>query len=360
MRSLRSETLILTSSLNSPDKMTAEWASYRLDFKFEARTSRESMRHKDTYFVRIPRQDGSGYGYGECALFKGLSSDDCPDYEMQLSAACANPAEPSSYSSIRFGIETALINAGYSTLPSSPFMRGEEGIPINGLVWMGDKELMRKRIDEKLADGFDVIKLKIGGIDFESELQLLAYIRSRYSSNTLQLRLDANGSFTPENAMAKLERLSSYDIHSIEQPIKARQAEDMHRLCRLSPIPIALDEELIGTPTDAKISLILDYIKPQYIILKPALCGGLSGATLWANKAERRNIGWWATSALESNVGLQAIARWTSMRGVTLPQGLGTGQLYYNNVKSGLYLQGQLLFNNPDIDFEMPQLIWHR
>lgn len=340
--------------------MIAEWASYRLDFRFEARTSRESMRCKDTYFVRIPRLDGLGYAYGECALFRGLSADDCPDYEARLSDACANPTMPSPYSSIRFGIETALINAGYNSLPSTPFMRGEEGIPINGLVWMGDKEQMRRRIDEKLEHGFDVIKLKIGGIDFDSELQLLAYIRGRYSSRTLQLRLDANGSFTPENAMDKLTRLSHYDIHSIEQPVKAGQSAVMRNLCRLTPIPIALDEELIGTPDDDKIALILDYIQPQFIILKPALCGGLSGASMWADAAQQRNVGWWATSALESNVGLQAIARWTALRGVTLPQGLGTGQLYYNNVKSGLYLKGQMLFNSPDVDFEMPQLTWHR
>lgn len=339
----------------------ARWAPYKLDFKFLARTSREAMTSKGTYFVSLPHATDNGKSVvGECALFRGLSSDDLPDYEQKLSVACETPFEASEYSSIRFGLETALINGGYVTTPSTPFLRGEEGIPINGLIWIGDRREMLKRIDEKLDAGFHVLKLKIGGIDFESELSLIQYIRDRYDTSVLELRLDANGSFTPESALEKLDRLSLYGIHSIEQPVRAGQLEIMAEICRQSPIDIALDEEIIGTPTPGHVAQLLDTVRPQYIILKPALCGGLSGADLWADEAEKRSIGWWATSALESNVGLLAIARWLAARGVSRPQGLGTGQLYHNNIPSGLYLRGERLYLNPEIDFELPSLSWRR
>lgn len=340
--------------------MQAEWAPYTLDFKFEARTSRESMRHKDTYFVRIPRADGNGYGVGECALFKGLSAEPAAGYTDILSHACASPMTNIDVSSIQFGLETARIDAGYVERPVSDFLLGREGIPINGLIWMGDRNTMKLRIDEKLDAGFKVLKMKIGGIDFDSEVSLLEYIRKRYPASTLELRLDANGSFTPENAMHRLERLASFDIHSIEQPIKAGQSREMARICRSSPIAIALDEELIGMPTNESVQHILDEIGPQYIILKPALCGGLASADRWADEAERRSIGWWATSALESNVGLLAIATWVAARGVSMPQGLGTGQLYYNNIPSGLYLNGDRLYYNADRETEIPDLQWRR
>lgn len=339
----------------------AHWSPYKLDFKFLARTSREAMTSKDTYFISLPHIAGNGQEVvGECALFRGLSSDDLPDYEQKLSEACNNPLATPLYSSIRFGLETAFINGGYVSTPSTSFLRGEEGIPINGLIWMGDRREMLKRIDEKLDAGFHVLKLKIGGIDFDSELSLIKYIRDRYDSSLLELRLDANGSFSPEKALEKLERLSVYAIHSIEQPIRAGQLEIMAEICSKSPVDIALDEEIIGTPSPERVAHILDTVCPQYIILKPALCGGLSGADLWADEAEKRSIGWWATSALESNVGLLAIARWLASRGVSRPQGLGTGQLYHNNIPSGLYLKGERLYFNPEIDFELPALSWRR
>ena len=330
--------------------MQTEWASYMLNFTFLARTSRESMRQKETYFVRI------GDRVGECALFRGLSSDDLPDYEQQLTAACKNIESLPTYSSIRFGVETAMLPATDDT----PFMRGEEGIPINGLIWMGNRHEMRKRIDEKLNDGFKVLKLKIGGIDFESELELLKYIRSRYSAEVLELRLDANGSFRPEQATERLQKLRDFSIHSIEQPIAAGQHAKMAQLCATSPIPIALDEELIGSHTLEESNQLLDEIKPQYIILKPSLCGGLSGANVWADAAESRNIDWWATSALESNIGLMAIARWVTSRGVKIPQGLGTGLLYSNNIESPLRLVGDRLFYDPEGSWLFPDLKWHR
>lgn len=317
-----------------------------------------AMRVKDTYFVRLTDSATGRTGIGECALFRGLGSDDLPDYEEKLALACADPAEPSPYSSIRFGIECAMIAAGLAEMPSTPYSCGEEGIPINGLIWMGDRAEMRQRIDEKLNAGFRVLKMKIGGIDFESETDLLRYIRSRYSPETLELRLDANGSFAPEVAAERLDILSKFHIHSIEQPVKAGQTDIMARICRETPIPVALDEELIGMPNAESAAALLDAIRPQYIILKPSLCGGLSGAGLWADAAESRGIGWWATSALESNVGLHAIACWVASRGVMLPQGLGTGLLYSNNIPSPLELRGDRLYCNPSGTWDYSALGW--
>lgn len=337
--------------------VTAEWAPYRLYFRFTARTSRESMTHKDTYLVRLRDTDTGREAVGECALFRGLSADDVPDYEQRLSAACSRPCEPAAESSIRFGLESAM-QALYPAGAESAFERGEAGIPINGLIWMGDREEMRRRIDAKLDAGFHVLKLKIGGIDFEAELALLEYIRSRYSPAALELRLDANGYMTPDNARDRLGRLAAHSIHSIEQPLRAGQTEATARLCEWSPIAIALDEELIGADDpDALIAAI----RPAYVILKPALCGGLSGATRWADAAERAGIGWWATSALESNVGLAAIARWVARRGVSMPQGLGTGMLYHNNFASPLELRGERLWSDPSRCLVIPDnLPWRQ
>lgn len=317
-----------------------------------------AMRVKDTYFVRLTDSATGRTGIGECALFRGLGSDDLPDYEEKLALACADPTVPSPYSSIRFGIECAMIAAGLAEMPSTPYSRGKEGIPINGLIWMGDRAEMRRRIDEKLNAGFRVLKMKIGGIDFESETDLLRYIRSRYSPETLELRLDANGSFAPEVAAERLDILSKFHIHSIEQPVKAGQTDIMARICRETPISVALDEELIGMPDAESAATLLETIRPQYIILKPSLCGGLSGADLWADAAESRGIGWWATSALESNVGLHAIACWVASRGVTLPQGLGTGLLYSNNIPSPLELRGDRLYFNPSGTWDYSALGW--
>lgn len=317
-----------------------------------------AMRVKDTYFVRLTDSATGRTGIGECALFRGLGSDDLPDYEEKLALACADPTVPSPYSSIRFGIECAMIAAGLAEMPSTHYSCGEEGIPINGLIWMGDRAEMRRRIDEKLNAGFRVLKMKIGGIDFESETDLLRYIRSRYSPETLELRLDANGSFAPEVAAERLDILSKFHIHSIEQPVKAGQTDIMARICRETPIPVALDEELIGMPDAESAAALLETIRPQYIILKPSLCGGLSGAGLWADAAESLGIGWWATSALESNVGLHAIACWVASRGVTMPQGLGTGLLYSNNIPSPLELRGDRLYCNPSGTWDYSALGW--
>jgi o-succinylbenzoate synthase len=337
--------------------MRAEWAKYQLDFRFDARTSRGSMTQKDTYLLRLIDENGR-VGVGECALFRGLSAEDSDDYEAMLNRACEHPEELSDISSIRFGFETALADLGAAPFAESDFTQGRAGIPINGLIWMGNREEMKQRIDEKLAAGFNVLKMKIGGIDFDSECDLFGYIRSRYSADILELRLDANGSFTADNAIERLNRLSQFSVHSIEQPIKAGRYAEMAEICRRSPIAIALDEELIGKWQPADISQILDGIAPQYIILKPSLCGGFAAAATWADEAERRGIGWWATSALESNIGLTAIAKWVAARGVRMPQGLGTGQLYYNNFESALHMEGDRLYYDPEKALIIPEDVW--
>lgn len=330
------------------------WCPYSLEFKFEARTSRAVMQVKDTYFIRTT--DGI---ISEVPLFKGLSAEDNDGFESRLSLACASNT-PGTDSSIRFGFE-ALERRSRGSFQNNLFMKGMQGIPINGLVWMGDKMTMKSRIADKLNSGFKVLKLKIGGINFEDELDLLSDIRRGFSPNDLEIRLDANGSFSPGNALERLERLSEFSIHSLEQPIKAGQEAIMADICKLSPIPIALDEELIGTRSREESFALIEKIKPQYLILKPALCGGFSGADTYIDIACQLDISWWATSSLESNIGLFDIALWLSDHGIDMPQGLGTGQLYFNNIPSPLELRGAELFYNPDAAWVWPeQLSWRR
>lgn len=346
--------------------LTARWTSYDLDFCFEAVTSRERMKSKRTYFVEVSDSTNGKKAYGECALFRGLSHDDGPFYEECLAAACGDVSASlsSPFASIRFGFEMAIgalkDDSVFLKIPS-PWAYGEMGIPINGLIWMGDKALMFERIKEKLALGFHVLKLKIGGINLEDEIDLLAYIRSKFSCDSLEIRLDANGSFAPEKALNNIERLSCFQIHSIEQPVKAGMSDAMSEICRKSPIKIALDEELIGLKTAEEKMQILDYINPQYIILKPTLIGGLRQADEWVELATQRNIGWWATSALESNIGLNAIAQWVAAKHPKIPQGLGTGQLYKNNVPMPLSVKGDRLFCEGDFDSRfMDKLLWRQ
>lgn len=333
--------------------LKAVWTKYTLDFLRQSRTSREVLDVKDTYFIKIVDTENPGIaGYGEAALFRGLSADDTPEFTDLLENCCKSINELDirsvSSSAIRMGLETALSdlrNGG----EHEPFYSGT--IPptrINGLIWMGDKQFMLDEIEVKLHHGFNCLKLKIGGIDFENEVDILRSIRHRYSSDVLELRLDANGAFTPDNAMHRLERLAAFGIHSIEQPIKAGQQREMAAICRQSPIPVALDEELIGLKDIHEKCDIIDTIRPAYIILKPTLCGGFAQSDEWIDIAEKRGTGWWATSALESNIGLNAIARWSATHNVTIPQGLGTGQLYSNNIDSPLVLTGEYLTSLPD------------
>lgn len=347
--------------------LKAEYARYRLNFKEPARTSRQTMTDKLTYFIRITDDEKPGiYGIGECALFEGLSCDDRADYEEVLQATCRDinfldAEEMRKWPSIVFGVETALMdlrNGGRRQPFPSPWSKGHSEITINGLVWMGNINEMRRRIDEKLDAGFRCLKFKIGGEDFVQEKELLESVRKRYSPDTLEIRLDANGAFTPENALERLSALAPLHIHSIEQPIKAGQWNAMALISKESPIPIALDEELIGINDAESKFKMLSAIRPRYIIIKPSLCGGFSGASEWISIAELLNTGWWATSALESNIGLNAIAQWVSTLDTTLPQGLGTGMLYTNNIASPIVQQRDKLEYAPQMAWQIPDFEW--
>ena len=330
----------------------AEYSRYLLHFKEDAGTSRGMLKEKETFFVKVWDENcPEVFGMGECALFRGLSADDRKNYEEKLEEVCqrieeVKMEELEEWSSIRFGVEMALQDlamGGRQLYFPSAFTEGRLAIEINGLIWMGDKSTMLQRIQQKLEAGFHCIKLKIGAIDFEAELSLLQYIRERFSREKVELRVDVNGAFAPEEAMSKLEALAAFGLHSIEQPIRQGQWEEMAHLCRETPIPIALDEELIGVYGRKKKLELLEKVQPQYIILKPALCGGFSGAREWIELAEKRGIGWWVTSALESNIGLNALAQWVATLGNPMPQGLGTGQLYTNNLWSPLRQEGECL-----------------
>lgn len=330
-----------------------------LHFRQPAGTSRGVYTTRRSWFVTLTSPQKPGVkGVGECAPLPDLSCDALADYEEILQDACrlvattgrTNFDELRPYPSMLFGLETALAQyeaGGSPALFDTAFGRGEEGIPINGLVWMGSFAEMSSRLEEKLQQGFRCIKLKIGAIDFEQELALVRHIREAFGKEQLELRVDANGGFTPANAMQRLEALAPYGIHSIEQPIRQRQWDAMAKLCRESPIPIALDEELIGVNSPEQKAELLDTIRPAFIVLKPSLHGGMSGSREWIQLARERGIGSWITSALESNVGLNAIAHFcASVYGphVSMPQGLGTGQLFTDNIDMPLLIRGDRLW----------------
>jgi len=341
------------------------FAKYNLVFKQPSGTSRGILKHKVTYFLKL--ESKNNWGIGECALFKGLSADDVPNYESKLKWVCNNInlglenllVKLGRFPSIQFGIEQAFLSLSqcdkFELFPSD-FTKSKKGIVINGLIWMGSKEFMNRQIKEKLKLGFTTIKLKIGAIDFKSELEILKSIRQEYSVSEIALRVDANGAFRPNEALEKLKQLSDFDLHSIEQPIKANQWEQMAKLCQKSPLPIALDEELIGIFEDAKREQLLRKISPQYIILKPSLIGGFIGSKKWIDLAKKLNIGWWITSALEGNIGLNAIAQFTYSLKNTMPQGLGTGSLFTNNIASPLEVKKGAIFYNNDKNWNLSEL----
>ena len=348
--------------------MKATYLKYTLNFKLPSGTSRGVLKTKDTYFIILSENEKQGIG--ECGVFKGLSIDDRPDYEEKLQWVCASIhlgidklyKELIEFPSIQIGIETAFksLNAEnkFEIFPSK-FSRGEKSIPINGLVWMGDKGFMKQQISDKLQQGFSCIKMKIGAIDFKTELDLLTSIRKEYAPSDIELRVDANGAFSPSEALEKLKWLSDLQLHSIEQPIKQGQWQEMARLCEDTPLPIALDEELIGIFSEEEKKKMINTINPQYIILKPSLIGGFKGSDSWIEIAEKKNIGWWITSALESNVGLNAIAQYTFTKNSKLPQGLGTGSLFTNNIPAPLEVcNGSLYYNtNHNWDFNRKEFL---
>ena len=330
--------------------MTAKYYQYILNFKRPGGTSRGVLHKKKTFILEVFENDRKGIG--ECGLFRGLSYDDVPEYEEKLKWLCENinedyeflKEELRHFPSIWFGYEQALLNIknGSDIYFPSNFTEGNASIKINGLIWMGSTEFMEEQIEEKLKLGFDCIKLKIG-TDWNSEKKILKELREKFPAEKLELRVDANGAFSFEEAKEVLKELSDLKTHSIEQPIKAGNTEQMKLLCAETTTPIALDEELIGVVNASEKIKLLETIKPQYIILKPSLVGGFSGCDEWISAAENFGIDWWITSALESNIGLNAIAQYTFTKGNPLPQGLGTGSLFTNNFESSLLLTGDQL-----------------
>lgn len=336
----------------------ASLQKHTLIFKEASGTSRGILREKGSWFISIwDLENPDIIGTGEASIIKSLSPEWSDHYELNLTEVIekinfhidTGLQELKSLPSIHFAIETALLdlkNGGKKIFFPSDFTKNKASIPINGLIWMGNKEFMEAQIKNKIESGFDCLKMKIGAIDFETEVEILRSIRKKYSKERLELRVDANGAFTPKNVMGKLDILASLNIHSIEQPIKQRQYDEMKAICANTPLPIALDEELISLNSKVEKRHLLEYIKPQYIILKPSLVGGFESSDEWIHCAETLDIGWWITSALESNVGLNAIAQYTFTKNNPLPQGLGTGQLYTNNIESKLYIENGRLFHS--------------
>lgn len=330
--------------------MRTSFYHYPLQFKRPAGTSRGYMNTKNSWILEI--EENGVIGRGEVSIIEGLSPEytNITDFEKTINEICSALeqgtrskeqllADLANFPSIKFGIETALrdlSNGGTGIIFDNAFSRGEKRIPINGLVWMGDENFMREQIEQKLREGYTTIKMKIGAINTATELAILKSIRDSYSSNEITLRVDANGAFGPTEIPIILEQLAELEIHSIEQPIKPGQWKEISLLCSNSPVPIALDEELIGINDLSEKIELLDKIKPPFIILKPSLHGGISGTQEWIRLAEERHIGWWMTSALESNIGLNAICQLAGEYALELPQGLGTGSLYTNNIPSDL------------------------
>ena len=336
--------------------MKAHYKKHILEFKTPSGTSRGILKTKEAWFIVL--EDKGRLGFGECGMLRGLSIDDRPDFEQTLQWVCANIhlGEQQLYDaltefpSIQMGLEIAFRSLAahdpFQIYPSA-FTKGEASIAINGLIWMGDKDFMSKQIATKLNEGFGCIKMKIGAINFDTELALLKSIRQEFSASEIEIRVDANGAFDPKNALEKLKQLSDLDLHSIEQPIAVKQWDQMAYLCEKSPLDIALDEELIGVFSNQDKQRLLNHINPQYIILKPSFIGGFKGSDSWIELSQTNNVQWWITSALESNVGLNAISQYTFTKNSTLPQGLGTGSLYTNNIASALQITKGTLCYNP-------------
>ncbi len=319
--------------------MKASWTKRTLNLKQPAGTSRGVIKSRDVWYITLCENGITGIG--ECAPLRGLSLDNFDQIESKLEEVCANPklfindlSSLKDFPSIRFGLEMAcfdLKNGG-----GQNYYGSFDSIEINGLIWMGNPDFMMGQVEQKLDEGWTCIKLKIGALDFDSELDILRSIRSRFSRDELELRVDINGAFTENDVREKLNRLAEFDLHSIEQPIQPGQWDLLAELCESSPIPIALDEELIPLINDAERIEMLENVNPQYLVLKPSLLGGFSETKKWIRMAKERNIGWWITSALESNIGLNAIAQWTAKMKPDGFQGLGTGQLFTNNIPSPL------------------------
>lgn len=345
--------------------MRLQFAPYILKFKEPAGTSRGVLTEKPTCYMRLfDENNPSRYGVGEAAVFPGLSpeADDRFFYklmELQANVRLGRSTDLSHFPSLQFGFEQCIrdFTGGCNGIYyPSQFVAGIQSIQINGLVWMGNREEMMERMEKKLEEGFSCIKFKIGAIDWKSEIDMIETVRKRYNRDRVEIRVDANGAFDMDHALPRLKHLADLGVHSIEQPIKAGQPLMMQFLCQGSPLPIALDEELIGKFSMEEKARTLDAIHPQFIVIKPTLTGGYSGAEEWIKLAEERNIGWWITSSLESNIGLNALAQWTATLGNKMPQGLGTGALFTNNLDAPIYLEGDKLRYNPELTLNRQQL----
>ena len=341
--------------------MRLQFAPYILKFKEPAGTSRGVMTEKITCLMRVfDEKNPEEFGIGEAAVFPGLSAEADERFfyklmELQTNVRIGKATDLTYFPSLQFGFEQVLrdFSSGCRGIYfDSPFIRGEKSIVTNGLIWMGTYQEMIDRIERKMEEGFKCIKLKIGAIDWRKEVELIEFIRKRHDRSEIEIRVDANGGFTMENVIPRLKRLADLDVHSIEQPIKAGTPELMKFLCDVSPLPIALDEELIGKFTFDQKKVTLDEIHPSYIVLKPSLVGGIAGCEEWIRLAEERNIGWWFTSALESNIGLNALAQWVATLETKMPQGLGTGALFTNNFPSPIQLEGENLEYDPTFGFD--------
>ncbi|WP_321495477.1 o-succinylbenzoate synthase [uncultured Desulfobacter sp.] len=342
--------------------MKARVIEHKLQFKRPAGTSRGVLNHRRVWYLVLEKE--GRIGVGECAPLPGLSAETIPDVEQALAALAADPdgfcarSDPHSLpSSVWFAVETALKDLEEDSnqiLFPSRFTSGEKGIPINGLIWMGELSFMKEQVRQKLDMGWRCIKLKIGALQFDDELAVLKGIRAEYSPDDVILRVDANGGFTPDQVMDRLGQLAELEIHSIEQPIAKGQWPQMAGICRHSPLDIAFDEELIGITERVEKIRLLDTLSPRYLVLKPSLHGGMKGCDEWIELARVRGIDWWITSYLESDLGLNAIAQWTFLKQPHLHQGLGTGQLFTNNMASPLAIRGEQLFFDPDKPFVFP------
>ncbi len=341
--------------------MQAQFKKHKLQFIIPGGTSRGVLQEKDSWFISVwDEAKPSVVGVGECSIIPRLSIDDVPDLESKIAESVENinqikdrfQLDLEAYPSLRFAIETALLDlqtGGKRLLFPSAFTKGEKAIPINGLIWMGDFDFMWYQAEKKFKEGFSVLKMKVGALDFDEEMYFISQMRKSFPN--VELRLDANGGFPIDEALERLKALEQFKIHSIEQPIKQHNIGKMAELCKQSPIAIALDEELIGVHLQTERTKLLQAIMPQYIILKPSLVGGLQSSDQWIAEAEKLNISWWATSALEANIGLNAIAQWAYTKQNPLPQGLGTGSLYHNNIASPLVVESGSVHYDPQLSW---------
>lgn len=338
--------------------LQASWNKVTFYFTFPAGTSRGILHQKDSWFIEIwDKEKPNQKGTGECSIIKGLSRDKLSKLEGKIEQICNdinNGTQPekfelNDYPALKFAIETAMFDlqcAQKDVLFPSEFTEGKKGIRINGLIWIDTIDTMWEAFEKKIRAGFTCIKIKIGAYNWSDELALLKKIRKKYPAEALEIRVDANGAYTFVDAQIVLEDLHKLSVHSIEQPIKQGQASIMAELCKISPVFIALDEELINDFTREEKAALLNQINPKYLILKPSLLGGFKECEEWISLANERKIGWWITSALESNIGLSAIAQWTYTLNNSLHQGLGTGQLFTNNTSSPLDIKGEQLWFN--------------